>query len=307
MGLLVVPVLSLVLASNAYLDEARQLYKSLQYQKAEAKLWLAREVPNSTVEEKVEANDLLARCLAAQGRMDETEQVYADLLELSPNDAGPEGAAPKLREAFFRAKEKKFPKTYVRLTAPSRPTPGQLEVSVADPWQLVERVVLVEGEREEELTARPLFAEKGTARYALPEGTPHRYFFEARGKDGSLLARLPQEGTLAAAPAPAPHDVKPPPGGGDSRDLVTVKEETEPKRPRWPAWATAGAAAGLGGAGLAFRLAAESDSTQAGKANSALETQRLDASARSKAVVGTVLLGAGAAALLGAAYLFWTW
>src|SRR5437016_3069698 len=100
---------------NPYLAEARDFYAQLLYAKAEARLKLAREVPNSTPEERREVYDLLARSQVALGRTADAEASYSELLAVDP-DAPPPEASPKIRDLFRRAKERTYPPRFVRLS-----------------------------------------------------------------------------------------------------------------------------------------------------------------------------------------------
>src|SRR4051812_14756911 len=71
-------LVSLVAGTNPYLDSGRELYRSVRFKDAEAQLQLARRVPTSTRDERREALDLLARAIAAQGRLEDAEAVYAE-------------------------------------------------------------------------------------------------------------------------------------------------------------------------------------------------------------------------------------
>lgn len=70
---LAVQVVAVVVGANPHLDEGRKLFRGLYYQEAEVPLRRACRVPTSTPQETLEAFDLLARTLAAQGRLDEAE------------------------------------------------------------------------------------------------------------------------------------------------------------------------------------------------------------------------------------------
>ena len=108
-----------LVGASPELDEARALYQAMRYKHAAEKLWLARDQRGLTKAERREVHDLLARSLAAQGRLDESEAVWSDLLELDPEAPEPAGSAPKVMNAYQRAKAK----LASRAPAPQEPPP----------------------------------------------------------------------------------------------------------------------------------------------------------------------------------------
>src|SRR4051812_9335258 len=141
MVLLAVQLCALILATNPYLAESRQLYESLRYEKAIMRLELARKVPTTSNDERREILDLLARSYAALGQLDKAEDSYAELLAKDPHAPSPDEAAPKIRQVFSKAKERLYPPTYVRVRAESAPE-GEVAVAVIDPWDQITSVVL---------------------------------------------------------------------------------------------------------------------------------------------------------------------
>src|SRR5579871_904966 len=102
--------------ANPFLEEGKQFYRDMLYPQAADRLRVSLRAPNLTHEERREAFDLLARSLAAQGQLDEAEELYKQLLEKDPSAPAPLHAAPKIRQAFQHAKENLYPRDFVQLT-----------------------------------------------------------------------------------------------------------------------------------------------------------------------------------------------
>lgn len=225
-------LLALNLLANPDLDEGRQLYDQMQFKGAEARLRLAREQASSD-EELEEVLHLLARTLAAQRRLREAEDVYAELLAKAPNAKAPADVSPTLADVFERARERLYPRDFVRLRA--RPGPGAPSLTLVDPWSRVKSVVAV--------------SEDGARRALGPslslEGLAARKV-EALDQHGAVLASV----ELAAAP----------PAAVSAREPVEAVETTvAPARHRWVSWTLAALAVVAAGVGTGFAVAAADD------------------------------------------------
>jgi len=175
----------LLFTANPYLEEAKGFYESLRFREAESRLRLARQNPGNTPEETREILDLLARTVAAFGRFEEAEEIYAELLAKDPHAPAPAPAAPAILNAFVKAKKRLYSPNYVKLSL-GKVTDGALEVRLVDPWQRAEVLFLLEGKA---LEKRKLAVEDHRAiveRASL--GRQSRV--EARSAAGDVLATL---------------------------------------------------------------------------------------------------------------------
>lgn len=296
-----VTTVALLLGANPYLEEGRAHFEAVRYQAAEARLRLACQVPTSTREERREAFDLLARALLAQGRQEEAELAYAQLLTADPAAPAPSEAAPKVKAAFQRAKAQVYPPGFVGLTALPSPE-GQLRVSVVDPWLLVEALVLVEAGRDGALKESELAVREGKAAALLPTAQPEgeaRWHVEARDRAAKVVGRL--------EPAAAPRVLPPPPALASQAPPPSAPAVARPPRPRWVPVVAAVAVVAVAATGAALAVSAEDDYARAGAAPDALSTRRLDARYRQKGTAAGVLLGGAALGAVGVGILLWTW
>src|SRR5258708_8729671 len=147
-------------SANPFLGEGKRLYDAMLYEKATAQLRLAADAPASTREERRQAVDLLARSLAAQGLIDQSEREYAHLLERDPLAPAPASASPRIRAAFRRAKLGLFPESFVRLT-PVAVTAASVEADLLDPWQKVHALSLSSSVGEGPFTRSPMEVKEG--------------------------------------------------------------------------------------------------------------------------------------------------
>ena len=285
-------LLFIALASNPYLDEARALLGSMQYAPARAKLEYARKVTTSTRDEKREVFALLARAWAAEGKLDQAEAAFAELLVEDPSAPAPRDA-PRIREAFRKAKEKLYPLDFVSLTQSPAPV-GRVSLELKDPWGLVESVTLLESIDQQTFAERPheLAAERTTAAAALTPpapGEPTRWYVEARG-GAKVLA------SLGSAQQPFVFGI----GEGS---VVT-----EGRRTRVLPWLTSAFALASAGSCAGLMIAGWSDSAAAGRPGlGAGEIQRLDRDARAEVAAGWVFAGTGVLLTVTAALLFIFW
>lgn len=281
-------LLALSLGANPWLDEGSRHFDALRYPEAAAALRTALDVPTSTLAERRRAGELLARALLAQGKNDEAEAAWSALLVSDPAFPDPTGVAPKVKDAFTRAKEKVYPRGYVKLAlAPS--ATGQLAVAVTDPWRGVRRVELVDGEKRTALVLAD-----GVARGTLEASELSRQV-QALDDAGSVLSLL-EVPKVVITRSPI-------------LSINAPEIEAGPTGPpRWPAWTSAAVAAASLGTALALGLSAGRDFDASRAAPDALTARQLDGQSRSKAVGANVLVAVGAAAGAGAVALFvWSW
>lgn len=299
-------LLALSLGANPYLDEGRKLYDQVRYRDAEAKLQLAREAPGSTDAERRETFDLLAKAVAAQGRLDEAERVYAELLTWDPHAAAPEAASPKIRDLFKRAKERVYPRGFVKLNQLPAAA-GRVDAEVIDPWTLVASVELAEATSKEGPFARQPLEVKShrvSAELAPPSADAALFWFvEARSKEGKVVSSL---GTVSAP------NVRPALVVADNTRTSAVPEgavatSQEQAPPRWVAYSLVGASAVLFVTSGVLLYAADQDYQAAGRARFASDTAVLDRRYEQKDLAAKLVLGGAIAAGVSATVLFWRW
>jgi hypothetical protein len=308
-------VASLLLGANIYLDEAKIQLEALRYDKAEARLRLAQQVPNSTQAQRREIFDLLARALAAQGRMDEAQQSYEELLTEDPDAPQPQGVSPKIRDVYRKAKERLYPPGFVTLKQLPSPA-ARVELSMVDPWRAVAEVLLSESLEGRPFTQRrvDLRGRRASAVLARPApGQIVRWYVTARSATGSTLAQLGSE----AAPLevkessmgperPALPLASAPVEGAAALAPVGV-EKPSGQRSKTPAYVLAGASVVAAAVGVGLALSSAADSKAAGEAPFASDTYQLDQRARAKAVWANALIGGAVVGGGVSAVLYFTW
>lgn len=294
----VIAVLSTTLAANPYLEEARKLVDSMQYQKARERLEYARQATTSTREERRETYQLLARTWAAEGDLARTEAAFSELLAGDPTAPAPQQAPPRIRDAFRRAKERLYPPDFVALE--SRPAPaGRVELALKDPWSRVRSVTLQQARGDDAFEASPLplndEAIGGTALAAPAPGVPTRWFAEARGEKDEVLARL------GSAEQPFVLEVQ-------GRAVVEGEAPAAvTPRPAWVPWAVAAVGVAAAAAATTFVVLGYEDYRRADRAFYGDDRTRFDAQAYAwwRAAWGTGI-GAGVFVLT-SVVLFWVW
>ncbi|MBL8954383.1 MAG: hypothetical protein JNK82_26635 [Myxococcaceae bacterium] len=230
-----------LLAANPYLDDGRARFSALEFEAAARALAVAMDQPRLTTDERREGFDLWAQSLLALGRTEEAVSVYARLLKDDVHAPQP-SAAPKVIEAFARAKAQVWPKPSVSLEEEARSdVNGEVTVKVTDPWSLVRRVRRLEdGPRG--LVEGPSVPVVDHRLRVTPSSQSQRLLLDALDASNGLLAHL-ELSVMAPAEAPA----------------VPVAARSSPSRtPRWlpVVLGAAGVAAGVTGGvllGLAFR------------------------------------------------------
>lgn len=289
------PLLSVatwLLAANPALVEGRALYQSLRYERAAEKLLVATQAPDASPEERLESYDLLARSQAALGRMKEVQDTYRQLLLWDPQAPLPRDAAPKIREAFLRAKEELYRRDYVELQQQQAP-PGQLAVRLVDPWGQV-KALRMQVRGPQGFTPQPLAKDRSGARAELPppaeDGTVSLYV-EAESDPGQVVARLGSAGqplVFRGVPRPVPPQARPVAGAA----LAPVAEQVSSGGgPKWAGWGLAGASVVAAGVGALLAVQASHDSRAADQAPWASETRERDARARRKSLQSHFLIG----------------
>ncbi|MBL8954181.1 MAG: hypothetical protein JNK82_25615 [Myxococcaceae bacterium] len=222
-------MLIILAVANPYLEEGRRLATELKFAEAIEQLKVARQVPGQREAEQAEVLDLLARCYAAEGRRGEAQATYEALLVVEPSFAPDRSLSPKILEAFDSAKEKVFPKEYLKLVPLAAP-PGLARLRVVDPWQRASSYALrLRVDTDEVWSVTPLTPEQGLLTVELA-GAPLRTLewfvtaFDARGEPvaGYGTAEAPQRHTVPMVAV----------------GTMTVRET--PRIQRWPAWVAVG-------------------------------------------------------------------
>jgi hypothetical protein len=283
----------LVVGANPYLEEGQRHHDALEYERAEGALRLAIQVPTSTQEERRRAHDLLARSLAAQGKLDQAQEVYRALLATDPHAPSPDPAPPRIRARFQAAKESLNPRPFVRLS-PRPASPETLAFEVVDPWQVVASLVFFTGPAGGPFTPTSLTRRGDQALGAQPPGPrPLHVYAQAADAQGAVLATWRSAESPAAVGAPE-----------TSLPAAALVREGPSARPRWPAWSSFGAAAAALTVGAALAASAMAVVRLAERPGVfANQIDRLDARAAQKATAANVLIGAGL--LCGAAGILW--
>lgn len=282
----IVVALTLLFGANPYLPNARAAVSEMQYGRARQQLDLAMAVTTSTRDEKRELAQLSALVWAAEGKLGQAELAWEALLAVDPSAPAPRDGPPRVREAFRRVKERLYPPRFVGLVDRPAP-PGRVAVAVTDPWSLVSKLSLIQGELE----GRMAIDESGFASASLTPGA-RSWFVEARDAQGSMLAQLGtrEAPRLLAMPEPVPGVATATPAG---RSRV------------FPVVFTA-VAAGLAVTAGVFAAVGADASTRAGTAAFASETRALDLQART-AFTATWGFGIGAALTGATAVVLWAW
>ncbi len=282
-----------IAGAHPYLNQGQRLYEDQSFELALTKLTMAAGVAELSVDDRRLTFDLLARCHVALGRMDRAEEAFAQLLSVDPSSPTPQ-AAPKLREAFLRVKQRLYSADHVKLTALAAPA-NQIWIELVDPWALTQQVVLFQAGAEGKFTDSPLRASEGQYGGALSPGS-QRYFVQALGSRGATLASLGDEAAplriTAALTKQAVADPSP-------------VASAAPRRSRLPVWLVGGVSAAALLAGGALAIASGADSGQAGASAFASDRKKLDDSSRDKAIAANVLVGVCVAGGAGTVVLAW--
>lgn len=283
--------------ANEYLSKGRALYESLRFAEAIEQLRIAREVPTSSPAQTREVLDLLARCLIAEGEVEEAERALTELLTIDPSVDLDRALSPKILEVFDRVKERLYPKDYVRLRADRAP-PGIARLQVVDPWRQVAqvRVQLQRGAAFVPVAAR---REQDAWVATLSDGSAPRVTWYAQAVDeaGKVVATLgtpEQPYVFDAVPSAALPAPKTPPSPGASSFRTRA------------AWGAVGVAVLAGAAGGVMQYRSQAALARYERAEWAYQRRSNYERATSDARWAAGLF-VGAGALAASAAVMWTW
>ncbi|MDX2009505.1 MAG: hypothetical protein SFW67_04915 [Myxococcaceae bacterium] len=279
-------VLLLVCQANPYLTQGREHFEALDYAKALRALEVAVTVKGQRDDELLEGLGLLAQTQLALARGADAEASFGRLLRLDPHAPVPTGA-PKVQQAFLRAREAVFPRPGVSLRATTSPE-GPVVVSVVDPHGLVARVQHAAGRSPEAMTTTrvPVVAHAVTVPRPQPE---QLVWVDAFDASNTLLAHLEVVGPAPSAPGP-------------SAALTLERPSPSPRKPTaWLGWAlVATAVAAAASAAVLFARAFQ----PVPPVTDAFAADRLDARRRTEAGVGWALLAGAGLGAVGAGLVF---
>lgn len=304
---------AVVVGANPYLEEGKRLHDALEYERALERLQLAREVSTSTVEERLETLDLLARVHAALGRLDRSEDMYAEWLGLDPHASIPQNASPPLREAFMAAKRRLFPERFARLRLLPSPV-DRIEIALVDPWNAVTDVVLHRRTATGEFVEEPLTVDGRRATYQ-PSSLSLHFYVEAiaAGETGrTTLATLgtPEAPLVFGASArPGQVSVTAPaaPAAALPGRTAQPAAPTVDGRPRWPAWTLLGVATAAAATGAVLAVSSAEAVRAAEAAHFGSDRRNANERARNSAIGANVAFGAAILSGGAGAYLLWAW
>lgn len=182
----------LLLATNPHWVAGQKQFAALEFEAAARSLSIAVQQPDLSVDERRAAYHLWAQALIAVRRPDEAETVLARLLRDDPHAPAPKGAAPKIQEAFARARQRSWPRPSVSFKPAPWAEGPSVKVELIDPWSLVARVRQVDV-----LPAGPAERESVTVRdHALsvrPGEGAQRVVLDALAENDRPLAHLDLE------------------------------------------------------------------------------------------------------------------
>ncbi|MFT3707737.1 MAG: hypothetical protein QM817_08725 [Archangium sp.] len=193
---------SLMLCANPYLTEARKHFDTLEFDAATRSFAVAVEQSDLSAEERRIAFDLWAQALLALNRRDEAEKVYVRWLKSDPW-APPPNAAPKVVDAFLRARQIAWPKPSVKWTRVDDGSSGTVRVELFDPWSLASRVRWLEA-LESGLTERPTPPLEAHVLTVQPTPGAKRLLFDALDAQDVLLSHFEIALAVGAATTRAP-------------------------------------------------------------------------------------------------------
>lgn len=186
---------ALVLCINPYLVEGRKHYDTLEFDAAARSFAVAVEQSDLTNDERRSAFDLWAQALIALNRRDEAEKVFVRWLKSDPYAPTPK-AAPKIVDAFLRARQLAWPKPAVKWSRLDDGADQSVRVELFDPWSLTSRVRWLESD-DGALSERPTPPLEAHVLTVQPSAGSRRLLFDALDVQGVLLAHF--EVSLAAA------------------------------------------------------------------------------------------------------------
>jgi len=193
---------------NPYLEEARELYLSFQFEGLIPKLEFALAVKGVTAAQRVEIYKLMALTHAAFDDAAQAEAAFLNILELKPDYELTGGASPKIRGYFAGAQKMYRARQAVKLQhAPPKPSAhGEtttVDVTVAAGMDRVEAMTLhyrprgsTSGFSQLAMARGENGAFSGNVPNAFPGPAGKRtldYFVRARDASGALLASVGSE------------------------------------------------------------------------------------------------------------------
>ncbi len=277
-------ILAFVLATNPYLDESRALMDTLQFEEALAKLNWARQSTANSVGERREIYALMAKAHAAQGRMEEAERAFRELLVEDPAAPEPD-EAPRIKKAFLAAKRGLYPKDSVRIDERQAPA-GSIDLELFDPWKAAAQLILSESTGGD-FAMRVIPLVGGHGRTVLQPIDAQRIAWFAEVLDATSH-------TVASV-------------GTRQEPRIFNRTSQEPtttvKRFNWPFWVSVGVSAAAVTVGAILAAQVPQTVASAQRSDSAEETRALDAKAQREAggayvSAGVAVLAAGAAVVL---------
>ena len=198
-------LISVSVSATPYLDEARGLVERLQFDAALKKLELAGASTTLSLEERREVAALRAHCWAAEGRMEQVDSVYAELLARDSRAPAPSSGPPRLREAFRKAKERLYPPGFVSLTRAASP-PGRVVIRLVDPWARCASVEVSASDTAGGWRSTPIELDlEGQGAAATP--ATGAWFIEARTAEGASCASLGTQAAPFVVESAAPSNV----------------------------------------------------------------------------------------------------
>lgn len=217
--------LSAPVRAGPALDEARQAYAGLEYERCRAQAKGALEEP-ATREERVEAYRLMGLCRAALGDTEPAREAFIHMLAIDPEARLPEGLSPRFTSSYLEAKGYWVgQKTLTLQVARSRTEGGKRVVllEIHDPMEQVAKVSFRKefGELSPGLKAAPRME------LELPGGEPVEIVaLDAHGGEVALLSVGAPEVPKIAADSDVKNTptetVEEPPAGSDVWMWVAV-------------------------------------------------------------------------------------
>jgi tetratricopeptide (TPR) repeat protein len=194
--LVLVPVLAWTGEDN--LNQAEQLFRQMQYQKALTVVTHMLEVAGNDPKQLVESYSLQGLCFSALGRTEESVMAFRRLLAIDPDFQLSRDISPKLSPPFSKALAIEQKPILLKHNQPEMPYmhSGQgLEVVLqSDPLGMVRAVRLIFwGESNKENKLETTLMGPGKVMIKLPQETKAdkvSYYFEAINKFSGVLFRL---------------------------------------------------------------------------------------------------------------------
>ena len=291
-------LITLLLAqpSNPYLDDARRLVRELKFGEALQQLKVAREVPGLSRPQVVEVLELSARCHVAEGRRNQAEAAYTELLTLAPSFLPEASLSPKILETFSAAKARLYPRDYVKLVRESS-APGRVQVRLIDPWNRSARVLAWVGSDDDSPMPVATNVEQDLVSFEV-DSAPRitlRWVVESRDTAGGTLAST--DGEVAPLVVPVTTAVVP------EAALISPEPET-PRTSRVVPWVATAVAIAAVATGAALQLHSQELVRDQSRWVDDARLQRNQARLEAQASIG-VFTAAGAAAAIAVVTFAW--